>query len=91
MNKHEISIISISNNDYVIRTKKGDFRLGIYTDGIVVERGCYVDAGKHGYIWETKGHLFYEDNRRIKRRTKKIANEILQEVIKKITNEVLTA
>ncbi|HHX79109.1 MAG TPA: hypothetical protein GX695_05110 [Acholeplasmataceae bacterium] len=79
-NKNEVGLIELMKNSYVIRTSKGDYRLDIYTDGIVVEKGFYLDAGKHGYIWETKGHLFYEDDRKIKRRTQKIANEIIKEV-----------
>lgn len=92
-NKNEVGVIELIKNSYVIRTSKGDYRLDIYTDGIVVEKGFYLDAGEHGYIWEweTKGHLFYEDDRKIKRRTQKITNEIIKEVITMLHEKELIA
>lgn len=91
MNNSKVGIIELRANSYIIRVKKSDYRLDIYTDGIVVEEGCYIDAGKHGYIWETNGRLFYEDDRKIKRRTKKIANEIIQEIVTMLHEKELVA
>jgi len=91
LNRNEIGIIELRDNSYVIRTEKGDYRLDIYTDGVVVEKGYYVDASSHGYIWETKGYLFHEDDRKIKRRTKKIANEIIQEIVTMLCEKELSA